>query len=378
MTKFSKRHHTIPKFVLKWFLEPAVDNPLIWRLDKATGSQVKNSVDNEAVIGQFNRLENPPPGIPDDAAERALADIDGQCRPSLTKAINRAELDESDLALILMFSVFQQRRTPRSRQWHTELMEHAERSAAEWDFSTPAFIEHLKKKRGISDDEATTLRDELLAHLKEGRLGPQATSDEEVLGMFRVTDGIVAEIAPRTRLTILHAVGAEFVLADHPVCMFDSIVPMDRGVGWISPTSEVTFPISRDTCLLLRRGRPGFAHIDAEADIVSDMNLRSYAGAEWSIYGSAQRWVQETRTAARRQRSKVLLYEPHKPRLVFFTANEGDVKPHSVEVYQPEETVVRGFRPKVRPIHPPVPKQPMTERLMREWSHLIPDDVQKH
>src|SRR5437879_2391954 len=107
MAKFSKRHHTIPKFLLKWFLESSADNPLIWRLDKATGSQVKNSVDNEAVIGQFNRLENPPPGIPDDAAEQALADIDGQCRPSLAKAINRAELDESDLALILMFSVFQ-------------------------------------------------------------------------------------------------------------------------------------------------------------------------------------------------------------------------------------------------------------------------------
>lgn len=375
MAKFSKRHHTISKFLLKWFsLEPATDNPLIWRLDKATGSQVKNSVDNETVIGHFNRLESAPPGIPEDAAEQALAAVEGQRQPSLAKAINRAQLDETDLAQILMFSVFQQRRTPRSRQWNTELMEHAERTAAEFDFSTPGFIEHLKKERRISDEDASKLRDELLAHLREGRLGPQATSDEEVLSMFRATGQIVAEIVSRTRLTILHAVGGEFVLADHPVCMFDPMVPIDRGVGWISPTSEVTFPISRATCLLLRRGSPGFTHVDAEADIIADINLRSYAGAEWSIYGSAQRWLQETRTAARRQRSKVLLYAPHKPRLIFFSANAGDVKPHSVEVYQPEETVVRGFRPKVRPIHPPVPKQSMTESLMKEWSHLIPDD----
>jgi len=324
----------------------------------------------------FNRLENPPPGMPEDAAERALASIEGQCQPSLAKAINRAKLDETDLAQIVMFSVFQQRRTPRSRQWHTELMEHAERSVAELEFSTPDFIEHLKNERGIGDEDASALRDELIEDLKEGRLGPQATSDEEVLGVFRATE-IVGEIAPRTKLTILHAVGGEFVLADHPVCMFDPFVPADRGVGWISPTSEVIFPISRTTCLLLRRGRPGFTHADANDAVISDINLRSYAGAEWSIYGSAQRWVQETRTAARRQRSKVFLYAPHKPRLVFFSANEGDTKPHSVEVYEPNEKVVRGFRPKERAINPPVPRKPMTERLMKEWSHLVPDDVER-
>jgi hypothetical protein len=378
MAKLSKRHHTVPKFLLKWFTtEPTDDNPLIWRLDKATGRLLKNAVDNETVIGHFNRLENAPPGVPADVAEQDLAAIEGQCRPSLAKAILRADLNKNDLHLILMFSVFQQRRTPRARQWHTELMEHADRIAAEFDISTPGFIEHLKRERGISGEDAETLRDELLAQLRKGQLVAQSTSDEEVIGMFRATAGIVAGVAPRTRLTILHAVGAEFVLADHPVCMLDPMAPADRGVGWISPTSQVTFPIARDTCLLFGRGSPGFTHVDIKADVISDINLRSYAGAEWSIYGSAQRWVQETRTVARQQRSKVLSYAPHKPRLILFNAKEGDPKPHSVEVYEPREKVVRGFRRKDHQIHRPVPKQPMTERVLKEWSRLVPDDGEK-
>jgi hypothetical protein len=193
--------------------------------------------------------------------------------------------------------------------------------------------------------------------------------------MFRATYQIVAYTAPRTRVIVLHAVGAEFVMADHPVCMFDPMAPLDRGIGWAAPTSDVTFPISPTTCLLFQRGSWGYAHVEANVGIISDINLRTYAGAEWSIYGSAQRWVQETRTAARRQRSKVLLYAPRRPRLVLVSANEGDVKPHSVEVYEPKEKVVRGFRPKDRPIHPPVRKQAMTDQLMKEWSHLLRDDV---
>lgn len=280
MAKLSRRHHTVQKFLLKWFsTAPAEDNPLIWRLDKATGRQWKNSVDNETVIGHFNRLENAPPGIPADAAEQDLARIDSDCSPSLAKAIRREALTEDDLQQILIFSVFQQRRTPRGRQWQTEVMEHGERLAAEVDFSTTEFIEHLKKERGISDEDARTLRDEVLADLKEGRLGPQSTRDEEVLGMFRATYQIVAYTAPRARVIVLHAVGAEFVMADHPVCMFDPMAPLDRGIGWAAPTSEVTFPISPTTCLLFQRGPWGYAHVEANVGIISDINLRTYAGA---------------------------------------------------------------------------------------------------
>lgn len=259
-------------------------------------------------------------------------------------------------------------------------MEHAQRIAKEMELSTPEFRDYFRKELGqkFSEAEIEAMHDELLGQFREGHVVAQATPDQEVLSMFMATPEIAIELASRLSLGILHATEGEFVLADHPVCIYDPLAPADRGAGWISsPSSQVTFPISRTTCLLFRPGRPRFAHFDVGHDVVADINLHSYANAEWAIYGSGQRWLQDTRTLARRQKSKVSMYEPKKPRLIIYQGIEGENVPLAVEVFEPKEKVVRGFRPKERPIHPPVPKQPMSERLMKEWSRLVLDDAEK-
>jgi len=381
VSEISRRHHTIPKFLLRWFaLDAASDSAQIWCLDKTSGRHFTSSVRNLTVIGDFNRLQTVPDDVPADAAERDLARIEGECKPALAKAIDRADLTSEDLALIVLFSTFQERRTPRSRQWRTELMEHALRIAKEVEVSTPEFVDFFKKELGqkYSEAEVEAMHDELVEQFREGKVVAQATPDQEVLSMFMATPEIAMELASRLSLGVLHATGGEFVLADHPVCIYDPLAPADRGAGWISSlSSQVTFPISRTTCLLFRPGRPRFAHFDVGHEVVANINLHSYANAEWAIYGSSQRWLQDTRTAARRQKSAVSKYEPKKPRLVVYQGNEGEDLPHAVEVFEPKEKVVRGFRPKGRPIRTPDPPQPMSERLMKEWSRLVPDDSQK-
>jgi uncharacterized protein DUF4238 len=380
VSEFSRRHHTIPKFLLRWFaLDSASDNARVWCLDKTTGRHFSSSVRKLTVIGDFNRLQTVPNDIPADAAERDLARIESECKPALAKAIDRVDLASEDLALIVLFSTFQERRTPRSRQWRTELMEHGQRIAKEMELSTPEFRDYFRKELGqkFSEAEIGAMHDELLGQFREGHVVAQATPDQEVLSMFMATPEIAIELASRLSLGILHATEGEFVLADHPVCIYDPQAPADRGAGWISsPSSQVTFPISRTTCLLFRPGRPRSAHFDVGHDVVADINLHSYANAEWAIYGSGQRWLQDTRTLARRQKSKVSMYEPKKPRLIIYQGIEGEDVPLAVEVFEPKEKVVRGFRPKERPIHPPVPKQPMSERLMKEWSRLVLDDAE--
>lgn len=372
-----KRHHFIPKFLLRCFSDDlAAKNPVLWRLDKKTGRPSKSTVNNEAVIGHYNRLKSVPNLAPD-AAERDLAMIEGVCKPSLDKAIQRQVLDLDDLHLIAMFSVLQHRRTPRERQWSVELMEHMQRVATEVHISSGTYIREFLESENdgaeVTDDDVDVMRNELLESLREGRIVVQATSDHEVLSTFVAATDVAKEIAQKTSLVCLHGVRAEFVLSDHPVCIYDPLAPADRGVGWMSsPASQVTFPVSRDTCLFFRPGRMGFAHVDVDRVAVADINLRSYAAAEWSIYGSGQRWVQDTRAGARRNPGKVAQYGPRRPHFILYEQEEGAPEPSLVEVYEPRERVVRGFRPPDRVTRPAV-KQPMTPRLRREWSHLRPD-----
>jgi hypothetical protein len=372
----AKRHHYIPKFLLRQFsAEPTVGNPRIWRLDKDTGRVSQNSITNEAVIGHFHRLEE----VKGVDVEQELANIESLCKPAIEKAIAREPFANEDLELILLFSVLQQRRTPRSRQWSAELLEHMHRAVTEVEVATGSGVRDWLKAelgRDPTEDEVSAKRDELLLDLREGRIYAEAMGDHEILTMFEVAEPIARQLRASLSVACLHAVRSEFVLSDHPVCAFDPTAPSDRGVSWLSSmASEVTFPISRDACLYFRPGRPGFGHVDVSRDAVSDINLRSYATAEWSVYGSMQRRLDDMRTAARRQRAKVSWYSPHKPRFLLYEGQEGAARPHGVQVYEPKGKVVRGFRPKDRPSPRPVPTMPVTDRLLREWSHLVPDDT---
>jgi hypothetical protein len=371
----AKRHHFIPQFLLRNFSSaPTAKNAPIWRLEKATGRIAETRTTNEAVIGHFHRLEELE-GVK--SVEEDLAQIEGLCKPAIQKAIAREDLTREDAELIVLFSVLQDRRTPRARQWTAELMEHGYRVIVEVEASKGSGVRDMVKAklgREPIEEEVDAARAELVADLQKGRLVVQTTGDHEVLSTFLAASDVARTVLSGTRLACLHAIKGEFVLSDHPVCMFDPTVPYDRGVGWISsPATEVTFPVSRDTCLMFRPGPPGYAHIDAAKDVVTDMNLRSYASAEWSVYGSNQRWLQDSRTSARRHRAMVLRYEPHKRHLIFFESESG-LKPHAVQVAEPMEKVVRGFRPRDRPARRPPDSQPITDRLLREWSRLVPDE----
>jgi hypothetical protein len=373
----AKRHHVIPQFVLRNFSQnPAAKNPTISRLDKASGRISPSSVRNEAVIGHFNRLEGLHEGAT--GVEEDLARIESECQPAIQKVLAGADLTIQDAELIAVFAVLQERRTPRARQSTAELMEHGYRVIAEVAASNDPGVRDLAKARlgrDPSEEEVAVERQQILSDLRTGHLVLQTTSDHEVLSTFLAADDITRSVVARTRLACLHAAGAEFVLADHPVCMFDPTVPRNRGVGWLSsPLTEVTFPISRDTCLMFRPGPPGYVHVDADKDTMMDINLRSYASAEWSVYGSGQGRLQDVRYAARRNRAKVLSYEPHKRHFIFFESRQGEVKPYGVQIVEPTEKFVRGFRPKERPVKRRPQTQPVSDQLLREWSRLAPED----
>lgn len=203
-----------------------------------------------------------------------------------------------------------------------------------------------RSQRPVTEEQVEAYRKELLDDLMDERLKVRAGADHEVLAPCAAyTSEVAWELSQHLMVTIWHApTGAEIILGDHPVAIVDPSIPWDRGVGWISsPQARVTFPISRTVCLEFRPGEPGFAHGDAAPDKVRDVNLRSYSHAEWAIWGSAVRWVQETRAAAKSDRQRTASYAPRKGHLFFLERMEGAPTPHALTVHQPREKTVRGF-----------------------------------
>src|SRR5437867_2932865 len=97
MPGIAKRHHWIPRFILKGFSpEPVAKNPSLVRLEKRTGRSETSSVNNEAVINQFNQVETPMTG-PLASVEAGWAAIEGQCKPALDKVRAGGALTPEDL-----------------------------------------------------------------------------------------------------------------------------------------------------------------------------------------------------------------------------------------------------------------------------------------
>jgi len=93
------------------------------------------------------------------------------------------------------------------------------------------------------------------------------------------------------------------------------------------------------------------ARRDGEASgwrYVADLNLRSYASAEWAYFGSTQSVVQDVRAFARRSRHMVDRYLPRKPHMFLFERMEGAPAPHALRTFTPAGRPVRGFtRPRI-------------------------------
>jgi hypothetical protein len=343
----SKRHHYVPKFLLRQFsLTPDAKNPVIWKLDRKTGRPTRTAVDGEAVVGHFYRLQEEPGEA--SAVEKDLAMIEGIAADHIERLLEGRVLSPVDRTEAATFFLLQQRRTPRVRQWTVELMEREAELLAGINITKgeDKIREFLLKEHGaVTDDEVATFQQDLLTAWQEGRIVAEATSEHEVLAMFVAGNEVAEAIASQMTWHVLHSDSPhEFVIADHPVCVYDPLAPEGMGAGWLSSHAvEVTLPVDRHACLMFRPGPPVVRDERAVPAKIADLNLRSYASGEWAIYGSSQLVVQGVRAQARRNRQLVTRYLPRKPHMFVFERMEGAQTPHSVKTYEPRGRPVRGF-----------------------------------
>ncbi|HEY2599733.1 MAG TPA: DUF4238 domain-containing protein, partial [Candidatus Dormibacteraeota bacterium] len=319
MNRPARRHHYLSRFLMRGFSErPDAANPPIWKLDKATGKPSRTSINSDAVVKDFYRLQEVP-GLEATQIETDLAKIEGIAAVHLSRLVAGGNLSQVDRFELASYINLQHRRTPRGRQWFVEMYEHMSKVIMDFNVNrvdTDDKIRDFLRQQGsdTSDDAVLAFR----THLDDWRSGHmrlETTSDHEVMGMFMANNQVAIAIASQMTWTLLRSDPPhEFVLGDHPICMYDPTAIRGHGVGWMSSReTEVSLPVGRYACLVFKVGTPICREDRAAQERVMDLNLRSYATAEWSLFGATQLAVQTVRADARRNTDMIHKYQPRKP-----------------------------------------------------------------
>jgi hypothetical protein len=347
----AKRHHYVPKFLLRHFsVVPGEQTPQIWRLDRETGRSDCLSVENCAVVHNYNRLSGDL-RLPSNSFEAFLSYIEEKAAPVVKKLVAGQQIDKDERRDIATFIFTQHRRTPRGRAWGRFMQEQA---------VTQLIVKRLHDRDAVRDvlrsrrteeptggevDEAEAM----VRKLKEGTLKIRASQDREVLGQLFGMEEVVP-IIYRMCWTVLRApADSAFILSDDPAVLHDPACEADSPVGWGSSAKvQMTLPLDPSTALLLDYG-PVCSQFEKVVDraAVEEVNLRTYAGAFQAIFGASPTVVQAIDAVAKRSRDRVNRLVPVSPQMIVTERVEGDTGPHRVNVLRPSQ-VVSVSRPRRR------------------------------
>lgn len=268
-----------------------------------------------------------------------MAKIESDAAEPIRKLVDGEPLNPAERLQMGLFLHVQRNRTPRARKWNASMYGEMAQLMTETNLQNPQLVRGQVRKVDATktDEEIEQWRLDTLEDLRSGRLVVDASQDHEVAGIFFLAARVVPIIAQGMAWVSLRAdPGSSFICSDHPVHIYDENAPPGAGIGWVSsPTTEVTMPIDQRVCLLLKRGPPTWVLSNVDAARVQELNLRTYASAQWSTYGSSQQVVQYVRTLAKRNPTLIAQRRPRPPRSVIFERVEGEAAPRSATVYRP-------------------------------------------
>lgn len=336
----------MPQFLLKRFASDT-GGRRVWSLDKETGRSAELSIRDQAVIKDDNTLRQLADSSP--SPEEVLAMIEGRAAEATERLFARLPAGEYDRSNIALFAWMQDVRTPTGRD---RLRFGMELFAKYWALQQVSDLDNVRRHfertgRSMSDGELQEFRRTTIQQIESGELLIGASHDHEVTGMFLAASEGAFKVANFMSWTLLRAPNeAEFILGDHPVAFFDPERPGKTAAWLSSDTVEVTLPLAPRTCLRFTPGPPELLDVAVGQQIVADINLRTYASANWSIYGTSAHVVQQTRLLAKRMRGKVAQMVPRRGGVIVSERYEHEQLPFKVTVHdgpnrgQPQATEV--------------------------------------
>lgn len=320
----AKRHHFVPQFLLRNFIEAGRDR--LFQLDVQSGRTQAIKPGAAASRRHFYSVIDEE-GNRDSRVESYLGVVESHAARALNRLLDDpAALEPGDRATLAYFFGLFGVRTPQA----------AERTAAGSDVimkmmlaarvtHPDVFARDYREAIGEGPEvEIEELRLEMLAALEEGRVhldDPRA----HAIGLGLQMSADLAAVIFLAEWTLCRTEGF-FITSDAGLAMYD---PTPRfpwsGNGWFSsPGAQTTIPLSRTHCLLITPGDDAsMGIVDAEADKTDAINLRTYGWASDYIYGHSQEAVAQVRRLAKRRRDDVVRPRPAR-QMILIDADPAD------------------------------------------------------
>lgn len=307
----AKRHHYVPQLLLRGFCEPYDGKPHLFQMD----TQTKRAPDRVGVRHAAVR-----PGlyaVPDEEGamsnrnEGYLALVEDHAAPAIRHLIEDAlSLSPGERATIATFVALQTMRTPAAAKQVVTVANAAFRLAV----TDNAFAESYRASRDhdVSDEEVEQFRQEMIAHVREGRVRVAGEAAALTTGLVQA-----AEMVPMLfefEWTLLSSPCGGFVTSDRGFAIHDPTpqFPWSWQAILSSENAETSIPLSDTTCLVMRPlpMGGGLKVRDASAHEVDTINLRTYGWADKYVFGKTQETLVAVRLASRRRPADVIRPKP--------------------------------------------------------------------
>ena len=278
-----KRHHYIPIFYLKGFVDP-YNEPFLWQYEKGCKDIKKVTAENIAwrkYYYSFTNIEGK-----QDSFEDVLAVLEGAASLIFKKIKNYEILNDQERGDFSYFLATMLTRVPRLREHFESYARNYMKQFGQYAGSNKNILESIiKNYEKDTGQKIPVSTKDLQDFLVKGNYDINFGESFSLEPMTYIKN--IANIFFRMKWVFFEALdNFKFITSDNPIAFWDpSQSPSSfLGVGLLNKNIEVTFPISKDFMFLGSWKFESKNYIKANNNTVKDINYRTVLSAARFIF----------------------------------------------------------------------------------------------
>jgi hypothetical protein len=277
-----RRHHFIPRF----YLERFASGDLLSVFDRDRNEFRLQSPINTAVLRDYYAFTGPD-GSRNVEVEQALAVLEGETKPILTKLDSRESLTQREKESLATFVALQETRTPEFERGVGELLSALAKGIARTAFANldraRASLARLEKStRKVSSSTA----EEMVDFAKGDAYTVRVNRTVHLASMLALAPDL-ARILLSLRWTFLHASQeAPFIASDSPFIVLGTASQAlgDYGVGILTPGALKFVPLGAHLGMLMTEPSHNVLHVTAPQELVHQLNANMTVRSERYLF----------------------------------------------------------------------------------------------
>ncbi len=282
-----KRHHYIPQFYLKGFVDPQ-NEPYIWVYDKDNGRIIKSSAKDIAVEKHYFSFIDKLGRRDSETLENFLEKTETEAAPVINKLLKEESLNEEEQVSFAFFVALMMMRTPNYRKntetLMTETIKKISMIMASHKEGFESEMKNFERDTGEKIESVEELRKFMQAGEYDIKVNPNVT-----LAMSMSHIEPIAEVFYKMRWRFLKATDDyKFLSGDNPLFYFDPTHNPNSfyGVGLANKNIEVTLPLSIDIMAFGTWKSGGSGYVQLKNNTIKQVNRRTGSSTLKFVFAS--------------------------------------------------------------------------------------------